>query len=199
MTPSNLPASTVSLQRGFGFSQNWSNLTSNFYLMFRQASFLFSICRWEILFSASVQVMQTATDTSYEKRENIMPRTMLLQKIGFGLVALKLPNIFIWHSSIWQPSFCFLSGWKRKNRRQLSLLCTKAACSCTHSQVEVCILPRACKRNTSVPETLRINENNITEKKDQIWKLNSVWSLLSKCQLDSVVLNNWVSEREETQ
>lgn len=61
-SPQNLQISTVPLQRGFGFSLNWSNLTSNFYLMFRLASSLFTICRWEILFSASDEVTQKATD-----------------------------------------------------------------------------------------------------------------------------------------
>lgn len=60
--PANLWVSTVPFQRGFGFSVKWSNLTSNFYLTFRLASSLFTICRWKILFSASDEVMQKATD-----------------------------------------------------------------------------------------------------------------------------------------
>jgi hypothetical protein len=50
--------------KGIWFFSELSNLTSNFYLMASLASSLFSICRWEILFSAGVEVMQKATDAS---------------------------------------------------------------------------------------------------------------------------------------
>lgn len=151
-------------QRGFGFSLNWSNLTSNFYLMFWLASSLFSICRWEILFSASDRVMQKATDAGRGGDSCAWDLVATFWRICFVRLPWNDKTFPFDTRPIPHPIYTFWAAAGKKLWRNLSHLCTKGDSVLTRQLPRPSqSLPGNYKPATAVPATLGISEKHIRE------------------------------------